>query len=124
MQKVIKDCHTIYFMNKTDPVSLHTDASDYGAGALVFPGVNGKECFAAFLLHKSSTRKNWTTQGKDARTIVWSMTNLKYLIRDRFFTLRTNQANLQYINTHSSEEVMRWTLALSEYHCVIEHIPG
>jgi hypothetical protein len=52
------------------------------------------------------------------------MLDLSYLIRDRFFTLQTDHDNLKYINTHPSQKVMRWKLALDEFDCRVEHIKG
>jgi RNase H-like domain found in reverse transcriptase len=34
--EVVK-CNTIHFINDTDPIFLHTDASDYGIGGYLFP---------------------------------------------------------------------------------------
>jgi hypothetical protein len=125
IKRAIDSCQTIFFLNPTDPVFLQTDASDYGVGAYLFQMVDGVERPAAFLSKSlSGAELNWTTQEKEAYAIFWSFIELNYLIRDRFFTLQTDHDNLKYINTHPSQKVMRWKLAIAEYDCIVEHIPG
>jgi hypothetical protein len=47
------------------------------------------------------------------------------LIRDKFFTLRTDHANLLYLGREdTSPKVLRWKLAIQEFNFHIEHISG
>jgi RNase H-like domain found in reverse transcriptase len=39
----------MHFINDTDPIFLHTDASDYGIGGYLFQVVDGKEHPVAFV---------------------------------------------------------------------------
>ena len=39
----ISKCTTMHFLSDTDPIYLHTDASDYGVGAYLFQLVDGQE---------------------------------------------------------------------------------
>jgi hypothetical protein len=45
----IAQCTTMHFLNETDPVFLHTDASDYGIGGYLFHVVDGTEHPIAFV---------------------------------------------------------------------------
>jgi hypothetical protein len=42
-------CTTMHFLSDTDPIFLHTDASDYGVGGYLFQLVDGKEVPKAFV---------------------------------------------------------------------------
>ena len=39
----------MHFLSDTDPIYLHTDASDYGEGAYLFQLVDGQETPIAFV---------------------------------------------------------------------------
>jgi RNase H-like domain found in reverse transcriptase len=45
----ISKCTTMHFLNDTDPICLHTDASDYGIGGYLFQIVDGTEHPVAFV---------------------------------------------------------------------------
>ena len=49
---------------------------------------------------------------------------LEYLLRDIHFTLRTDHANLTYINLDFKGRVKRWKLAIQEFSFDIQHIKG
>ena len=52
-------CTTMHFLSDTDPIYLHTDASDYGVGAYLFQLVDGQETPIAFVsksLNKAQLR--------------------------------------------------------------------
>ena len=43
MELAISKCTTIHFMSDIAPITLHTDASDYGVGGYLFQTVDGKD---------------------------------------------------------------------------------
>ena len=49
---------------------------------------------------------------------------LEYLLRDIHFTLRTDHANLTYINLDFKGRVKMWKLAIQEFSFDIQHIKG
>ena len=57
----------MHFMSDTAPITLHTDASDYGEGGCLFQTVDGKDQHVAFVsksLNKSQLR--WSVIQKEA----------------------------------------------------------
>ena len=66
----------------------------------------------------------WSTPEKEAFAILFAFTKLEHLLRDTFFTLRTDHKNLLYINSAGSQKVQRWKLRIQEYDFQIEHIAG
>jgi len=122
----VGNCPELFFMDDDLPVYLHTDASDYGIGAYLFQlEPSGKERPIAFI-SKSLTKERlrWSVPEKEAYAIFYAFQKLEYLVRDRYFVLRTDHKNLTYINQESSPKVRRWKLAIQEYNFDIEHIAG
>jgi hypothetical protein len=113
----------MHFLSDTDPIFLHTDASDYGVGAY-FQLVDEKEVPIAFV-SKSLTKAQlrWAVIQKEAYAICYACTYLKTLLRDRTFTLRADHRNLLFIKSNSNPMAC-WLMTLSEYSHKIEFIPG
>ncbi len=125
IKSLINACPKIFFVQDDAPIYLHTDASKYAVGAYLFQVVNNKEYPIAFLSQTlTNSQLNWSTFEKEAYAIFYAFQELEYLLNDRYFTLRTDHANLTYIRDSGSEKVRRWKLYIQEYNFDIEHIPG
>ena len=87
--------------------------------------IDGKEVPVAFVSKMLSDQEiRWNITEKEAYAIVYCLKKLKYLLRDRSFTLRTDHKNLIFIDTETSAKVKRWKLMVQEYDFFIEHIAG
>ena len=128
MKDAIVNSAKLYFVDddiERNPVFLETDASDYGIGAYLYQVKDGKEYPLQFLSKAlNATQLKWATGEKEAYAIFFSIKKLKVLLRDIFFTLRTDHMNLTYINDSASPKVNRWKLELMEYNFDVVHIPG
>ena len=121
----VSKCTTMHFMSDTAPITLHTDASDYGVGGYFFQTVDVIDQPVAFVsksLNKSQLR--WSAIQKEAYGIFFSCMYLQPLLRDRFFTIRTDHRNLLFITEASNPMIVRWYMALSEFSISLEFIPG
>jgi hypothetical protein len=120
----------LYFINDIDPVIVYTDASDYGIGAYICQMVRSEddsihERPIAFMSKSLSTdEKKWTTIEKECYAIYQTFRKFEYLLRDIKFTLKTDHANLLYMNVPPSTKVLRWKLAIQEFDCDVEHLAG
>ena len=102
MKQLVRECPTLNFIRVSDhpqsnpyPIFLHTDASDYGIGAYLFQLIDGKEKPIAFLSKSlSDVEQRWSTFEKEGYAIYYSFVKFEHLIRDSFFTLRTDHRNL------------------------------
>ena len=59
MKLQVSNCSTMYFLSDAAPITLHTDASDYGVGGSLFQTVDGIDQPVAFIsksLNKSQLR--------------------------------------------------------------------
>jgi hypothetical protein len=125
IKAAVAKCTTTHFLNDTDPIVLHTDASDYGIGGCLFQVVEGKEHPIAFVSKSLSlAQPRWAVIQKEAYAIFFVCMHLKSLLRDRKFTLRTDHFNLLYITENSNPMIVRWYIALSEYSFNLEFISG
>jgi transposase InsO family protein len=125
VKEAIRRCPKLFFMDDNAPVYLHTDASDYGIGAYIFQIIDGNEHPIAFMSKTLSTEEiKWSTIEKECYAIVFSLRKFEYLLRDKHFTLRTDHANLTYVNDPPSPKVRRWKIAIQEYDFDLEFIDG
>ena len=126
VRDAFNDLPTMYFINSTWKVYLHTDASDYGVGAYLFQlDTQGTEYPIAFLSRSFSDReRRWGTPQKEAYGIFFALSKLEYLLRDIHFTLFTDHENLVYMNRCDAGIIKRWKLAIQEYSFDILHIKG
>jgi RNase H-like domain found in reverse transcriptase len=80
----------MHFLNDTDPIFLHTDASDYGIVGYLFQVVARTEHPIAFVSKSLSLSQiRWAVIQKEACAIFFVCMHLKSLLRDRKFILPT-----------------------------------
>ena len=60
---------------------------------------------------------------KEAYAIFYCCTQLDYLIRDRAFTIYTDQ-NITYMKQNPTSMVARWFIAMQELHFMVVFVPG
>ena len=125
MKLAINKCTAMHFMSDIAPITLHTDASDYGVGGYLFQtvdGINQPVAFVSRSLNKSQLR--WSAIQKEAYGIFFSYMYLQSLLCDRLFTIRTDHRNLLFITEASNPMIVRWYMELSEFSFSLEFIPG
>ena len=121
----IRKCPKLFFMNDDAPIFLHTDASDYGIGAYLFQVIDGKEYPIQFMSKTLTAEEiKWSTIEKECYAIVYALHKFEYLLRDKHFTLRTDHANLKYLNNPPSAKVRRWKISIQGYDMDLEWFDG
>ena len=89
----VSRCPLMYFIDKSSPIRLYTDASDYGIGGELFQVVNDDWKPIAYISKSlSATQINWSTIQKEAYAIFYCCQQLDYLIRDRKFTIQDRKS--------------------------------
>ena len=63
----------------------------------------------------TKTERNWTTIEEECYAIVHTLRKYENLLHNVKFTLKTDHANLLYMNIPPSSKVLRWKLAIREY---------
>jgi hypothetical protein len=90
------------------PIFLQTDSSDYGIGAYYFQLVDNAEQPVAFVSKSlNSTQFKLAIIQKEAYAIFYALRNLRAILRDRRFTLQTDNRGLRFMRTDSNPMVYR-----------------
>jgi hypothetical protein len=121
----IEKGNTMYFPREDCPVFLMIDACDYGIGAYCFQLVDNAEQSVA-LVSKSlnDTQYKWSIIQKEAYAIFYALKQLRYILRDRHFTIQCDNRELPFLRTDSNPMVYRWLVDTQEYDYAIEDILG
>ena len=125
LKNLISKAPLLYFANNDDPITLMTDASDYGIGGHLTQEVEGQHRTIAFV-SKSLTegQLRWSVIQKEAYAIFYCCTHLEHLLRDRHFTIKTDHKNLTFLSLDSNAIVILWYIALQELDYSLEFVPG
>ena len=124
MKLAISKC-TTSFLGDTAPITLHTDASDYGVGGYSFQTVDGiDQPVASVSRSLDRSKRHWSVIQNEAYGIFYPCMYLQSLLRDRFFTIGSDHRNLLFITEASNPMIVRRYMALSESSFTLEFIPG
>jgi len=110
------------------PYELHTDASDFGIGAVLAQRdsrKNLKPC--AFISRKlTPAERNYSTREKEGLAIVWAVEKLSGLLWGRRFTIWTDHHSLIWLRGAALNHgrLTRWIQKLSSYDFDIKHVKG
>ena len=90
MKLAISECTTMHFMSDIAPITLHTDASDYGVGGYLFQTVHDIDQPVAFV--SSSLNKSSTPLVGESKRSLWNILLLYVL------TVTPARSSLYYTN--------------------------
>ncbi|GKT30858.1 hypothetical protein ADUPG1_005668, partial [Aduncisulcus paluster] len=89
---------TLGFPAQSAKLSLFTDASDVGVGAVLIQETDDKKEVLAFLSKTlSDTQRRWSVIEKECWDIVYAIIQLEPLLKGRKFDLFTDHKNLTFI---------------------------
>ncbi|NJL81556.1 MAG: hypothetical protein HC917_27420 [Richelia sp. SM2_1_7] len=124
LMQLIADCPKLYFVQPNAPIILETDASDFGIGAYLYQVIDNVQYPISFLSKAlDSVKQRWSTIEKECYAIWYALHKWEFLLRDTHFTIRTDHANLKYLNTNTPK-VTRWKLAIQEFDFVLDDVRG
>jgi hypothetical protein len=125
IKQLISVSPKLYFIHDTAPITLETDASDYGVGGYLYQTIDNKKQLVALVSKAlSKTQLRWSVIQKEAYGIFFCCTQLDRMLRDRKFKILTDHKNLMFIKMDSNPMVVRWWMALQELDFEIEYIKG
>jgi hypothetical protein len=123
--KEIEKNHTMFYPRVDCPIFLQTDSSDYGIGTYRFQLVDNVEQPVAFVSkYLTSTQFKWAIIQKEAYVIFYALRNLRAILRDRHFTLQTDNRGLRFVRTDANPIAYRWLVDTQEFDYTFEHILG
>lgn len=110
------------------PFEVHTDASDYGVGAMLCQLVDGVEHPVAFMSKSlSGPERNYSVTEREALAALTALEHWRcYLENGRTFTLYTDHAALKWFLsiTNPTGRLARWGVRFSAFDFVIKHRKG
>lgn len=109
------------YVDYSKPLTLQTDASDIGLGAVLLC-----DRIPVYFISKTFTgsERNWSTVDKEAHAIHFAVKKLDSFLLGHHFTIETDNRNLTYISTCKTPRVVRMWLDLQEYDFRVTHIDG
>ena len=106
----------------------HTDASDFGLGAVLAQEVAGKREGAVAYLSRSLTQaeRNYDTTEREALAVVWAVKKLRHYLIGVDFELVTDHKALKWLFNRADPEgkLARWITTLQNYTFTITHRSG
>ena len=95
LRTILQDIPKLYYIDTSAPIFLYTDACKDGIGAYLYQEVLGVKRPIAFLSQSlKGAQLRWAINEKEQYAIVFALKKLQYLLRDVYFTLRTDHLNL------------------------------
>lgn len=109
------------------PIEIHTDACDYGLGAVLVQKDEGREHVIAYASrHLNKAEANYSTTEKECLAVVYACRQFRPYIFGSNFTVITDQASLAWLMNvkNPNGRLMRWSLLLQEFDLTLKHRPG
>jgi len=106
---------------------LTTDASNYGAGAVLSQGHIGKYLPIAYASRNSNkAERNYSTVEKELAAIVWGIKQFRPYLYGRKFKIVSDHKPLTWIMSvkDPGSRLLRWRIKLAEYDYEIVYKPG
>ncbi|KYO27808.1 hypothetical protein Y1Q_0013007 [Alligator mississippiensis] len=109
------------------PFYVATDASDVGLGAVLLQEHQETRHPVVYLSRKLIPQKqNLSSIEKECLAIVWALTKLKPYLWGQQFTILSDHAPLQWLQTmqNTNAKLKQWAWQLQEFNFTVEHIKG
>lgn len=114
--------------NYSKPFQVHTDASDYGIGAVLTQTLDGNERVIAYMSKSlSQQERNYSATEREALAVLIAIEHWRcYLENGLKFTVYTDHSSLKwFLNLNNpTGRLARWGVRLSAYNFEIKHRKG
>ncbi len=104
--------------NFDQPFTVHTDASEYGLGAVLLQGQSGDLQPIAYISRKLLPRETrYSTVEKECLAVKWALDSFRYYLLGRKFTLETDHRALVWLGRmkDTNARITRWFLAIQPF---------
>lgn len=109
------------------PVEIHTDACDYGIGAVLVQKDGGQEHVIAYASRQlNKAELNYSTTEKECLAVVYACAQFRPYVFGNPFTVVTDQASLAWLMRvkNANGRLIRWSLLLQEFDITLRHRAG
>jgi hypothetical protein len=119
-RRIIADCQQLFFMDENAPITLQTDASDFGIGGYLFQTVDNMVqvimCISKALV---GAQLRWSVREKECYGIFYCFKVLEDMLKYVKFHLKTDHKNLVHINCALTGKVARWKLYIQDWNFTV-----
>jgi hypothetical protein len=121
---------SLYFPDFRLDWILYSDASLRGIGAVLVQvailsdGTKQPQLIACFSKSFSAQAQKWAANVQECYAIVAACEHWRHYLQCKHFFLRTDHANLQYIESTSNAKIYRWKVSLQSLSFEVSHIKG
>ncbi|XP_050665158.1 uncharacterized protein LOC126965563 [Leptidea sinapis] len=130
--RMLKECLVsapVLFCPKYDlPFEIHTDASNYGVGAMLTQTIEGKEHPIAYMSRSlSGAEKNYSITERETLAVIVALEQWRcYIENGKTFTVYTDHSALKwFLNLNNpTGRLARWGVRLSSFNFVVKHRRG
>jgi hypothetical protein len=114
-------------LNDTGDITLYTDASGTGIGAVLVQKsmTDNIDYPILFISHKfGDAAQKWSTIEQECYSIYYSVIHLQSYLLGRHFFIATDHRNLMFLEKSIVPKLVRWRLRLLEFKYTVKHVPG
>lgn len=112
----------------TKPFEVHTDASNFGVGAMLTQNLDGKEHPIAYMSRSfTSAEKNYSITERETLAVLVALEHWRcYIENGQTFTVYTDHSALKWFLSldNPTGRLARWGVRLSSFNFVIKHRRG
>ena len=113
--------------NWNQEFELHTDASNFGCGAMLAQYYKGELRPIRYVSRAfNPVESRWDTVHQELFAIKWALDHCRPYVLGHRIKVATDHAYLQWLKSIKPQQskLARWCLAMAEYDFYIEHKPG
>jgi len=101
-RRIIADCQQLFFMDENAPITLQTDASDFGIGGYLFQTVDNMVrvimCISKALI---GAQLRWSVREKECYGIFYCFKVLEDMLKHVNFHVKTDHKNSKLLDRNS-----------------------
>lgn len=109
------------------PFTLHTDASELAAGAVLTQSIDGREAPLGYASHRfTRSEEKLSPNDREVLAVLYALDQFRTYLQHREFTLVTDCAALTWLFTsqHLSPKMHRWALRMNQYNIILKWRKG
>ena len=127
LQNALVTAPVLRHFSETADIEIHTDASDYGIGAVIMQRADDALHPVAYASRRLNTaEEKYNTTLKECLGIIFAIKTFRSYIWGRPFVIYVDHHSLCFLNRNRDMDSMiaRWSILLQEFNYSIKHIPG
>jgi transposase InsO family protein len=124
-KQAIGNAKMLSYLDYSKPIFCRTDASDVGAGGMLYQKKDGRDLPVAFFSRTfTATERRWSVFEKETYALTAAILQWESLLLGHHFVAEVDHRNCLWLEKSENPKVQRWRSRLSEFSFDIRHVPG